>query len=117
MKLLLLGSSGLLGQAIAREARRRGLELREAARRGAPILLDIADENALRAVLEPDSPDLQINCAALVNISLCERDSSATRRLNARPLGFLSHWSRETGGKLLHVSTDHYFPGRDATPH
>jgi dTDP-4-dehydrorhamnose reductase len=109
MKTLLLGSTGLLGQAVAQEARRRGAELREAARRGAPIQVDIADDAALCALLDAERPDLVVNCAALVDIDLCERDPALAWRVNARPLAFLAAWSKATGGRLLHISTDQYF--------
>lgn len=117
MKTLLLGSTGLLGQAVAREARRRGFELCEAARRGAPTQMDMADEAALRALLDAEKPDLVVNCAALVDIGLCERDPALAWRVNARPLAFLAEWSNASSGKLIHVSTDHYFTTGDATAH
>ncbi|MDZ4379839.1 MAG: sugar nucleotide-binding protein [Parvibaculum sp.] len=117
MKTLLLGSTGLLGQAVAREARRRGAELREAARRSAPIQVDIADDVALCALLDAEQPDLVVNCAALVDIDLCEKDPSLAWHVNARPLAFLAAWSKSTGGKLLHISTDHYFTEGAAAAH
>lgn len=117
MKTLLLGSTGLLGQAVVRDARRRGVELRDAARRGARIEVDIADDTALRALLDAEKPDLVVNCAALVDMDLCERDPALAWRVNARPLAFLAEWSRASGGKLVHVSTDHYFTGGDAAAH
>lgn len=117
MKTLLLGSTGLLGQAVAREARRRGWELRDAARRGARIQVDIADDTALRALLQAEEPDLVVNCAALVDMDLCERDPALAWRVNARPLAFLAEWSRASGGRLLHVSTDHYFTEGQAAAH
>jgi len=117
MKTLLLGSTGLLGQAVAREARRRGVEPREAARRGAPIQVDIADDAALRTLLDAERPDLVVNCAALVDMDLCERDPALAWRVNARPLAFLVEWSRASGGRLLHVSTDHYFTEGYAAAH
>ena len=109
MKLLLLGSTGLLGQAVAEEARLRGHALREAARRNAEITLDIADEKALQEVLAAEKPDMVFNCAALTDIEACERDPLEAWRMNARPLAFLAAWARESGGKLVHVSTDQYF--------
>ncbi|WP_333667291.1 SDR family oxidoreductase [Parvibaculum sp.] len=116
MKLLLLGSTGLLGRAVAEEARLRGHALREAARRNAEITLDIADEQALREVLAAENPDMVFNCAALTDIEACERNPLDAWSTNARPLAFLAAWARESGGKLIHVSTDQYFTegGREA---
>ena len=117
MKTLLLGSTGLLGQAVAREARRRGVEPREAARRDAPIQVDIADDADLRSLLDAERPDLVVHCAALVDMDLCESDPALAWRVNARPLAFLAEWSRASGGRLLHVSTDHYFTEGYAAAH
>lgn len=109
MKTLLLGSTGMLGQAAAKEARRRGLVLREAARRNAEIALDIADEKALCETLEAEKPALIFNCAALTDLDACERDPLAAWQANARPLAFLADWARTNGAKLLHISTDQFF--------
>lgn len=117
MKVLLLGSTGLLGQAMAAETVRRGFVLRGAARTGAGIALDIADEAALRATLAAETPDLVVNCAASVDLEACERDPLIAYRLNARPLSFLAEWSRTADKPLLQVSTDHYFDEGDDAAH
>ena len=109
MRVLLLGSTGLLGQAVGEEIHRRGWVLRDAARHGATLELDIADEGALQAVLDAETPDLVFNCAALVDVQKCERDPGLAWRINARPLAFLADWAGRTGGRLIHVSTDHYW--------
>jgi dTDP-4-dehydrorhamnose reductase len=109
MKTLLLGSTGMLGQAVAAEARRRGLALRMAARRNAEIALDIADEEALSHVLENERPALIFNCAALTDLDACELDPAAAWMVNARPLAILAGWTKRNGAKLIHVSTDQFF--------
>lgn len=117
MKVLLLGSTGLLGQAIAAEWRRRGHTILEAARRDAPIALDIADETALLETLAAQTPDIVVNGAALTDIDACERDPAAAWLVNARPLAFLASWSKQTGGRLVQVSTDHYYANGGDTAH
>jgi len=109
MKLLLLGSTGLVGQAMAQEARSRGWILVAAARSGAGRQLDISDDVRLEGTLAEESPDLVVNCAALVDIQRCEADPGLAYRTNARPLALLADWSRRTGGALLHISTDHFY--------
>ncbi|PKQ06173.1 MAG: NAD(P)-dependent oxidoreductase [Alphaproteobacteria bacterium HGW-Alphaproteobacteria-11] len=117
MKVLLLGSTGLLGQAVAPAWRRRGHTVLEAARHNAPIALDIADNDALVAALEAETPDIVVNTAALTDIDACERDPAAAWRINARPLAFLADWSSRTGGRLVHISTDHYYLDGRAAAH
>ncbi len=117
MRLLLLGSTGMLGQAVAKEARRRGLVLRAAARRNAEIALDIADEKALCEALDAERPDIVFNCAAITDIDLCERDPLSAWKSNARPLAFLAAWTRRNGARLIHVSTDQYFTEGGSAAH
>ncbi len=117
MKLLLLGSTGLLGQAVAAEAARRGWQVRGAARSGAPIALDVADEVALLAILEDEQPDLVFNSVALVDLQQCEEDPGLAYRVNTRPASFLADWSRSTDKPFVHVSTDHFYVHGEAHPH
>ena len=117
MTTLVLGATGLLGQAFVAEARGRGQSVRTAARSGADIALDIADRAALVAMLEAERPTLIVNCAALVDVAACEADPGLAYRVNAAPLAPLAQWAREAGGKLVHISTDHYFAGEGPTAH
>jgi dTDP-4-dehydrorhamnose reductase len=117
MRVLLLGATGLLGQAFVEATANRGWELRETARRRAPILLDIADAGALASLLEAEAPDVVVNCAALVDVAACERDPGLAYQINARPLSILADWSRSGDRPLVHVSTDHFFTTGGGRPH
>lgn len=116
-KVLVLGGTGLLGQAVAQEAGSRGYIVLAAARRNAEINLDVSDDAALAAALAKCAPDIVVNCAALADIDGCERDPGLAWLINGRPLARLSAWSKATGGKLIHISTDHYFISGDSAPH
>lgn len=117
MAMLVLGATGLLGQAIVAEGRERGHNVRTAARKRADITLDIADPEALPAILDVERPRLIVNCAALVDVAACERDPGLAYRINAAPLAYLAQWCRGAGAKLVHVSTDHFFAGEGSTAH
>jgi dTDP-4-dehydrorhamnose reductase len=116
-KILVLGATGLLGQAVGAEASSRGFNVLRAARHGVPLALDIEDPSALKEALGGYAPDVVVNCAAITDIDLCENDPGMAYRINARPLSVLSDWSKASGGKLVHVSTDHYFATGGALPH
>ena len=117
MKVLVIGSTGLLGQAVSTEVRSRGWSLVTAARSGADRPLDIGDLAALDDCLGEVRPDLLFNCAALTDFAACEQDPGLAYRINARPLAVMAAWSLRTGGRLLQVSTDQYFVTGGATPH
>ena len=109
MRLLVLGATGLLGQAICKEAHNRGYNLNSLARHNSDYCLDISDHQAFRDLLYEKSYDLVINCAALIDIALCTADVERGWKINARPCAVLADWSRETGRSVIHVSTDHYY--------
>ena len=116
-KALVLGSTGLLGQAMCGELHGRGTYLRTMARRGADLCVDITCDDALLGALKSENPDIVINCAAIADIESCEDDPLAAWKTNARPLGLLADWSRRRGRTLVHISTDHYFVDGGNTAH
>lgn len=117
MKVLVIGSTGLLGQAVSAEVRSRGWPLVTAARSGADRTLDIAQSGALDDCLEEVRPDLVFNCAALTDFIQCEQDPGLAYRINARPLALIAAWSQRTGKRVVHVSTDHFFVTGGARTH
>ena len=117
MKALLLGNTGLLGQAMAKELRGRNIRVHEAARRGSASHLNVEDLPSLSALLAEASPDIVINCVALVDIDACERDPGRAWRVNGRPLAVLADWAATHDRPLLHVSTDQYFLRGGNHPH
>lgn len=115
--ILLLGSTGLLGQAVAHEAQARGNAVLGAARHDAPLQVDIADDHALSEQLQLSAPDMVINCAALTSIDACQETPALAWRTNCHPLSVLADWSRAQAKPLIHVSTDHFFDGGGAAAH
>lgn len=109
MKAVVLGSTGLLGQAMVRELSARGHQPIGVARRAAAVSADISNDKELVEALDRERPDLVVNCAALVDIEACERDPGTAWKINARPLSFLAQWAVRHDCPLLHVSTDHYY--------
>jgi dTDP-4-dehydrorhamnose reductase len=117
VRLLVLGSTGLLGQALMAEARSRGVEAVGAARSGADHEVDVGDAGALVALADETAPSAIVNCAAIVDLAACEAEPGEAYAVNARPAGVLAEWVREHGGGLVQVSTDHYWTGDGAEKH
>jgi dTDP-4-dehydrorhamnose reductase len=116
-KVLILGGTGLLGQAVVREAVARKFTVLAAARHDAAVELSIADDDQLSRALALHDPDIVFNCAALADIDACEDDIESAWRINARPLALLSDWSNSRSRGLIHVSTDHYFTNGGPSGH
>lgn len=114
---LILGATGLLGQAFGRKLALRGVSVRGAARRGADISLDIADPVALVRLLDREAPNVIVNCAAVTSLDECERNPRFAHDVNAAPLKALASWTRGASAKLIQISTDHYYSGDGARTH
>lgn len=116
-KSVVIGATGLAGQAICAELRRRGQHVRSVARRKAEIRLDLEEPGRLAALLVAEAPDLVINCAGLVDIDACESDPWSAWKVNTLPLVELAEWSYRTGRPFIQMSTDHFFQGDGRTKH
>jgi len=108
--LMVLGGTGLAGRAIMAAARKRDLTAVTLAR-GGDLAVDIRDTDALRETLSRTAPKVIVNAAAMVSIPACEHDPAAAWLINARPAAILADHARETGARLVHISTDHYYTG------
>jgi dTDP-4-dehydrorhamnose reductase len=109
--LAVLGSSGMLGQALCRVGQREGYRVAGLARAGAAHMVDATDAAALHAVLRSIQPDVVINAAAQTSLDACERDPGAAYAINSRVVAMLAEYCRQSAIKLVQVSTDHYFSG------
>lgn len=111
MKVLLLGSTGMLGQAIKKVFREAGIELYCAARGESEYRLDLLDDRALEQCMAEVRPDVVINAAAQVSLDACELNPGDAYRINARLPGVAAALCRKNGGYFVQISTDHYYCG------
>ena len=117
MKILVLGGTGLLGEALMQRCQVLGHAAIAASRASKAMPLDISDRARLASALSDVKPELVINCAALASIDACEADPAKAFALNTEPVGELARLSGALRFKLVHVSTDHYFTGAGKTRH
>ena len=115
MTLLVLGATGTLGSALLAAAAARGVAATGAARSGAEHVFDAEDAASLAAVFSAVKPDQVINCVALTDLNICERDPATCWLVNARFAGLVA--SASDGARLLHVSTDHFFTDGGSRAH
>lgn len=110
MRILVTGGAGQLGRALARRGPAAGHEI-VALARGA---LDITDGAQLARVLARLAPDAVINAAASTAVDAAEHAPEAAHAVNATGAGQVAEAAIRAGARVLHVSTDHVFGGRDA---
>jgi dTDP-4-dehydrorhamnose reductase len=112
MKVLIAGANGQLGRTLADTAP-EGVT---------PHLLDlpdfdITDEESVRRQVSAAAPDLIVNAAAYTAVDQAEEQSDLAFAVNAAGAGHLARAARETGARLIHVSTDYVFDGNANTPY
>jgi len=79
--------------------------------------LDITDENAVKQYFSANNFDFVINCAAYTAVDKAESDFDTAQKVNALAPKLLAKYSKSTGAKLIHVSTDYVFAGDAHLPY
>ena len=125
MKILLTGSSGLLGHAYAQAAVRRGHTVTALYNQNRPIAdglartiqLDASEPEELTKIAIELWPDAIVNCAAISNATSVEADAIRAEKINVALPRLLAQLSTHLGARLLHVSTDMVFDGQSEQPY
>jgi dTDP-4-dehydrorhamnose reductase len=117
MVTLVFGATGLLGQALVAEGRRRGTRLVGAARKNTDYAIDLTDAQQIASLIAAATPTLIINAAANTNLDSCERDPDGAYLVNARAVVVMAEQCRAVGARFVQISTDHFFVGDGAKRH
>ncbi|CAI8355244.1 MAG: dTDP-4-dehydrorhamnose reductase [Opitutia bacterium UBA7350] len=125
MKILLTGATGLLGNAYAKAALRRGHSLNALSHTQACTLtgiasnpqLDASNLEALTELILHLWPDVIVNCAALSNPSTVEAQPELARKINIDLPKQLAQLSTHLGSRFIHISTDMVFDGLSEAPY
>ena len=114
MKILVTGSNGQLGREI------RKLSLENDLHKFSFIDiddLDLTDTEKVGVFFRSNQPDIIINCAAYTAVDKAEQEKELAMKLNANVPGHLATISQRTGAKLIHISTDYIFNGKNHIPY
>lgn len=117
MSVLVLGSTGLLGQALMKEASRRSIKANGVARTNADICLDISDVNRLKKFIKEVKPEIIINAVAMTSLDECEKYPDKAYITNARPVAILADLCISCKIYFVQISTDHYYTGDGSDKH
>lgn len=79
--------------------------------------LDITDIDKVMELAREVQPYAIINCAAHTGVDACETEYDKAFKINAIGPRNLSIAARETGAKLMHISTDYVFDGKGTRPY
>ena len=79
--------------------------------------LDVTQTDDVLNFGEINRPDVIINCAAITDTELCEKEPELAYRVNALGARNLSIVARKTGAKMVQLSTDDVFDGTVKAAH
>ena len=113
-KIIVTGANGQLGRSLqAIHAAHPSLEIRFTGQEE----LDASRPEETARFLDRHPADWVINCAAYTNVDKAESDRDACATGNTVLPENLALLTKERGAKLLHVSTDYVFDGRNCLPY
>ena len=112
-KVLILGSSGLLGSSLSRSFSSKfkvvGTHFSNRPKTGnETIQLDVALPGMFERIIETVSPQYVINCIGATSVDECERLPEKAMLLNAIFPHTIAKASNRFGFRFIQVSTDHY---------
>jgi len=118
-KVAITGASGVLGMALALEARTRGHDV-VALYRSTPIAIpgvscrrvDLLDEAQTLASLQEIRPDHILHAAAEVRVDWCEEHPEEAVRANVDTSISLAEYAARADARLTYISTDSVFDGK-----
>lgn len=112
MKVAVIGKNGQLAWELARSQPQKW----EVAVWGSAELT-VIDAQAVAAKLVSFQPQVVINCAAYTAVDKAESDAINAYAINEKGVRNLALACRQVGARLLHVSTDFVFDGRQSIPY
>ena len=121
MKIIVTGCKGQLGTEIIKQLREGRSEIGPIPEKlqSATVIpvdlpeLDISNYKMVDDFIRRQRPDVIINCAAFTNVDGCEVNHDTAFKANAIGPRNLAQAATKTGARLVHVSTDYVFSGRE----
>lgn len=122
MKVLVIGSSGLVGRNLVRECEKFNIKIRgtylstdapEADRQ-----LDKTEANKVDKVVDDEEPELIVDVAAFHDVDACESERAKAWEVNAAGTYNVAAAADRVDAHLVYLSTDYVFPGNpEETPY
>ncbi len=111
MKILLLGSSGMLGSDCKLVLEKNHEVLTPSSKE-----VDIIRWDTVIETLDQVSADVVINCAAFTDVDACQADEPWMRKVNVEGPRNLAQGCARFHAKFVHISSDYVFAGKKAMP-
>lgn len=112
MKILLLGSTGQVGQELLQTLPCLG-EVVTLTRQQ----LDLSQPETIEAAIAAVQPDIIVNSSAYTAVDRAESEADLAMLINAEAPKAISKVASQLGAKFLHISTDYVFDGTSHVPY
>lgn len=121
-KILITGSSGMLGLDLCQELRKdyvvEGADIAASAHQGVKFYQsDITDRNNIAGIIADARPNIVIHTAAWTDVDGCEREKDKAYLVNATGAENVALACKDVGAALVYISTDFVFDGRSVKPY
>lgn len=122
-KILITGSSGMLGVDLCKELR-YSYEVIGADLVNSPWTIvhrfykvDITKKNSIRVIIKKNHPDIVIHTAAYTDVDGCELDPNKAYKINNKGTEHVALACKAAGATLIYISTDFVFDGKKKRPY
>ena len=112
MNILVTGSSGQIGSELKKISKKINAKWIFSSRNQ----IDYLNFNDITKKLNIISPNYIINCAAYTNVDNAEIDKDNAQKINYLAVKEISKWSSSNNCRLIHISTDYIFDGKNKSP-
>jgi dTDP-4-dehydrorhamnose reductase len=132
MKVLVTGVAGQLGHDVINELEKRGhtcvgsdlapsyngIDDGSAVTRATYVSMDITQKDSVKKIMDDITPDAVIHCAAWTAVDAAEEEENQQKvhAVNATGTENIALACKETGCKMMYISTDYVFDGQGSTP-
>ncbi len=113
MKILIIGSKGMLGSDLVLEFRKNSHAVVEAGH----LELDIRQKDSVEEFIQRERPDWVLLTAAFTGVDECETQKNLAWSINAEGPYYVASACRSVGAKLCYISTDYIFNGEKTEPY
>ena len=79
--------------------------------------IEVADAESVERAMHAHRPEIVVNTAAMHNLDQCELDPARAFEVNGLGPLWLGRAAHRLGFKIVHVSTDYVFDGRQSVPY
>ncbi len=111
-KILLIGSSGQVGQALQQTLQPLGNVISLGRKE-----LDLSQPETIPQVIAKIQPSYIINAAAYTAVDKAESESELAHTINSTAPTIIAQMAQTLGATFLHISTDYIFDGKNHTPY